>query len=143
MKIVRERALKASLRKGFPTQTPNEDFSKNRIGETYALRHLLAPKTAGDLDQRRLIRVIHLRQDQVSEEVLRSARLVVMAGVERPDACVMLLRDFVQQGGPLLLLAGGSFDPAAWQELLSETPSHVENLASCRVLSVTVSWGSR
>ena len=95
----------------------DEDFSKNRIGETYALRHLLAPKTAGELDQRRLIHVIHLRQDQVSEEILSSARLVVMAGVERPDACVSLLREFVLQGGPLVILAGGHFDPAAWQEL--------------------------
>ncbi len=93
-----------------------ENFEKNLFGETYALRHLLAPKTAGDLDQRRLIRVIHTRQDQVSEELLRTARLVVMAGVERPDACVFLLRDFVQQGGPLLILAGGAFNPSAWQE---------------------------
>jgi hypothetical protein len=95
----------------------DEDFSRRRIGETYALRHLLAPKTAGELDQRRLIRVIHVRQDQLTEEVLRSARLVVMAGVERPDACVSLLREFVLQGGPLVILAGGRFDPAAWTEL--------------------------
>lgn len=95
----------------------DEDLSKNRVGETYALRHLIAPKTAGELDQRRLIRVIHLRQEQISQEVLSTARLVVMAGVERPDACVTLLREFVQQGGPLVILAGGRFDPAAWQEL--------------------------
>lgn len=94
-----------------------EDLSLNRIGESYALRHLIAPKTAGELDQRRLIRVVHLRQDQLSQEVLSTARLVVMAGVERPDACVTLLREFVQQGGPLLILAGGNFDPIAWQEL--------------------------
>jgi len=93
----------------------DEDLSKNRVGETYALRHLLAPKTAGELDQRHLIRVIHLRADQLTEEVLSTARLVVMAGLERPEFNVPLLREFVQQGGPVVILAGGRFDPAAWQ----------------------------
>lgn len=93
----------------------DEDLARNRVGETYALRHLLAPKTAGERDQRQLIRVIHLRPDQLTEEVLGTARLVVMAGVERPDFHVPLLREFVQQGGPAVILAGGKFDPVAWQ----------------------------
>ncbi len=94
---------------------PDEDLARNRIGETYALRHLLAPKTAGDLEQRQLFRVQHVRADQITEDLLSSARLVVLAGLERPDFNVPLLREFVQQGGPVVVLAGGRFDPAAWQ----------------------------
>ena len=41
----------------------------------------------------------------------------MIAGIEKPDeALVPLLRDYVQQGGPLVILAGAGFDPVAWQE---------------------------
>lgn len=94
-----------------------ENLEKNRIGETYALRHLMAPRASSDRSQRRLIHVEHVRPDQVGQELLETARLVVLAGVESPDeALVSLLREYVVQGGPLVLLAGGHFDPVAWQE---------------------------
>ena len=94
-----------------------ENLEQNKIGETYALRHLMAPRSSTDKSQRRLIHVEHVRPDQVTQELLETARLVVMAGLEKPDeATVPLLHDYVQQGGPLMILAGGPFDPAAWME---------------------------
>jgi Aerotolerance regulator N-terminal/von Willebrand factor type A domain len=94
-----------------------ENLEQNKIGETYSLRHLMAPRSSADKSQRRLIHVQHIRPDEVTQELLETARLVVVAGLEKPDeATVPLLRDFVQQGGPLVILAGGAFDPAAWTE---------------------------
>jgi hypothetical protein len=94
-----------------------ENLEKNRIGETYALRHLMAPRSSSDKSQRRLIHIEHIRPDQVTQEVLESARLVVMAGIEKPDESIIpLLREYVVQGGPLVILAGGLFDPVSWQE---------------------------
>jgi hypothetical protein len=94
-----------------------ENLEQNKIGETYALRHLLAPRSSSDKSQRRLIHVEHVRPDQVTQELLETSRLVVMAGLEKPDeASIPLLHDYVQQGGPLIILAGGQFDPAAWTE---------------------------
>jgi hypothetical protein len=94
-----------------------ENLEKNKIGETYALRHLMAPRSSTDKSQRRLIHVEHVRPDQLTQELLETARLVVVAGLEKPDeVMVPLLRDYVLQGGPLMILAGGNFDPAAWSE---------------------------
>ena len=94
-----------------------ENLEQNRIGETYALRHLLAPRSSVDKSQRRLIHTVHLRPDQVTQEILETARLVIIAGVEKPDeSSISLMHDYVQQGGPLVVLAGGHFDPVAWTE---------------------------
>jgi hypothetical protein len=90
--------------------------AQGRIGETYALRHLLAPRLADELSPRRLIQSIHVRPDQVTDQLLESARLVVVAGVESPGEMVPVLREYVVQGGPLMVLAGGGFDPVAWQD---------------------------
>lgn len=92
-----------------------EQPARQQIGETYALRHLLAPRIADDDSPRRLIHVSHVAPGDVTQELLESARLVVVAGVESPQGLTTLLRDYVVQGGPLVLLAGGNFDPAAWQ----------------------------
>lgn len=94
-----------------------ENLEKNRIGETYALRHLMAPRSSSDKAQRRLIHIEHVRQDQLTQELLESARLVVIAGIERPEEdLIPLLRAYVQQGGPLVIMAGGLFDPISWNE---------------------------
>jgi hypothetical protein len=93
-----------------------ENVAQGRIGETYALRHLLAPRLADELSPRRLIQPLHLRAEQVTPEVLETARLVVVAGVESPGDMTSVLREYALQGGPLVLLAGGGFDPVAWQE---------------------------
>lgn len=92
-----------------------EDVSRGRIGETYALRHLLSPRTASDDAPRRLIHIEHVRPDDVTTQLLESARLVVIAGVASPETMVAPLLEYVMQGGPLVILAGGEFDPVAWQ----------------------------
>ena len=55
--------------------------------------------------------------DELDRKVLADARLAVIAGVSRPTPEeVSLLKQYVEQGGNLLLAAGGSFDPAAWTD---------------------------
>lgn len=94
-----------------------ENLEQGKIGETYALRHLMAPRSSSDKSQRRLIHVEHVRPEQLTQELLETARLVVVAGLEKPDeAMVPLLRDFVRQGGPLVILAGNHFDSTAWTD---------------------------
>ena len=95
---------------------PNEDPRRGRYGETYALRWLLAPITAGDERSRQLIQVRHATIDRVDRALLEDARLVVIAGVANPGAAVAWLRQYVFQGGQLVIAAGGDFDPAAWNE---------------------------
>jgi hypothetical protein len=91
-----------------------EDPLQGRLGETYALRTLLAPRTSRRDAPRQLVQVRHLRIDQLRAETLADARLVVVAGVPDPQPGVEVLRAYVQRGGPLLLAAGARFDPAAW-----------------------------
>ncbi len=94
----------------------DENPGLNRIGETSVLRHLLTPRTSDERGQRRLARVRHVRPEEVTPELLEDARLVVVAGVEEPGEMVPVLREYIAQGGPLVLLAGGNFNPQAWQE---------------------------
>ncbi|HEY2148027.1 MAG TPA: VWA domain-containing protein, partial [Pirellulales bacterium] len=94
----------------------SEDAKRNRLGETRQLRALLAPNVRGQ-PQMQLVRVLKRRIDQLEQKELREARLVVIAGVARPEADnVKLLRDYVRQGGQLIIAAGAEFDPAAWTE---------------------------
>lgn len=94
-----------------------EDIDRNEIGESYRLRRLLAPQTANEEEAgRQLIRIRHLTMDRVDEESLSDARLVVIAGVESPGEAVPVLRQYVEQGGPLVIAAGADFDPALWQD---------------------------
>lgn len=97
----------------------SEDPQQNRLGETHNFRQLLAPQTARGDRQARFVRVVQRRVDQLNEQVLRDARLVVVAGVKSPGsaAVVRLLREFVRQGGQLVIAAGADFDPAAWNEI--------------------------
>jgi len=96
----------------------SEDPKRNRFGETRNFRGLLAPQTAHGQEQLHLVRVVQRRMDQLEERDLREARLVVIAGVARPESAdgVRLLRDYVRQGGQLVIAAGAEFDPAAWSE---------------------------
>ncbi len=64
-----------------------------------------------------MIKVKHITIDELTQEQLREARLVVIAGIDSPGDSVPLLREYVRQGGPLFIAAGGNFDPAQWQEL--------------------------
>src|SRR5690606_21054438 len=94
----------------------DENLAANRIGETYPLRRLLAPRGSAEERNRQLIQVRHTSIDQLDESLLHDARLVVVAGVADPGGAVPLLRQYVQQGGQLILAAGGEFDPVAWND---------------------------
>jgi hypothetical protein len=95
----------------------NEDPARNRLGETRHLRKLLAPVTSRGEQQRQLIKVRHLSVDELQQDSLSDARVVAIAGVQRLEPSqVQLLREYVQQGGQLLIGAGADFDPASWSE---------------------------
>jgi len=93
-----------------------EDPQRNRFGETYRLRRLLAPRTTRGPSSRGLIQVRHVRIDQLDRQLLADARLVIIAGVGSPGAAVPLLRQYVEQGGSLVICAGGEFDAKAWTD---------------------------
>lgn len=88
-----------------------EDPVKNRLGETRLLRKLLAPVTSRAESTRQLVRVRHVKLDQVTQELLEDARLVVVAGIADPGEKASLLREYVEQGGQLVIAAGGAYDP--------------------------------
>jgi hypothetical protein len=91
-----------------------EDPQKNRYGETFHLRRLLAPISSRSDSTRQLISIRHVTYDQVERQYLEDCRLVVVAGIESPAGLTPLLREYVEQGGRLLIAAGGHFDPVAW-----------------------------
>jgi hypothetical protein len=93
-----------------------EDPRLSRYGETYHLRRWLAPGGDEAARQRQLIELRHLRIEQLDRAALADARLVALAGVSAPETTVPLLREYVEQGGNVLIAAGGDFDPAAWTE---------------------------
>lgn len=95
----------------------DENLDAGRVGETYRFRRLLAPRPAEGVYEP-FVAVHHVTLAEVTQETLADARLVVVAGVERPsEQAVDLLRQFVEQGGPLVIAAGGNFDPAAWTSI--------------------------
>ncbi len=92
----------------------SESRIQGRLGETRSLRKLLAPVTRRGDDTTHLVKTRHVTIDQLDEQVLADARLVVVAGIADPQGAVPLLRQYVQQGGQLVIAAGGDFDPALW-----------------------------
>lgn len=123
----------------------DENPRQNRFGETYDLRKTLglvaqddgggdsgaatvsatsAALASGEPD--RAIAhttpsaICRTREEAEADDTLTpldNARLVVLAGVAQPDEeAVKLLREFVLQGGQLLIAAGADFSPAAWQQ---------------------------
>ena len=97
----------------------DEDPEKNRFGETFRLRRLLAPEISREERARQLVQVRHLKPDRL-ESGAASGRPA--GGDGRPDqsaaepATLALLRQYVEQGGSVVLAAGGDFDPAAWTQ---------------------------
>jgi len=92
-----------------------EDPLKNQVGETRLLRRLLAPAISrASTSASSTAAVKHLRLNQLTEETLAGARLLVIAGVNEPGAATPLLREYVRQGGQLMIAAGAGFDAAAW-----------------------------
>ena len=94
----------------------DEDPARNRLGETVRLRKLLAPKAAREEAPRQVVKIKHVRADELTQDVLADARLVVVAGLVNIDDVntVPLLRDYVKQGGQLLIAAGAEFNPDSW-----------------------------
>ena len=91
-----------------------EQPEKNRYGETFHLRRLLVPISSRTDSVRQLISIRHVTADQVERQYLEDCRLVIVAGLESPANLTPLLREYVAQGGGLLIAAGGQFDPVAW-----------------------------
>jgi len=108
----------ASLPVVFVDQWGNdEDPRAERYGYTYFLRRLIAPVTAQTLREKQPLRIERRRLEELDRAVLEEARFVVIAGVPGPErATVSLLREYVEQGGNLLIAAGGDFDPHLWTE---------------------------
>ncbi len=96
-----------------------EDPALGQLGETRPLRHLLAPRSTQQ-EQRPLVEVRHVAISGVDRALLASARLVVVAGLSDPQPVAGLLRQYVQQGGPLVIAAGGAFDLHAWNMIASQ-----------------------
>ena len=90
-----------------------ESVARGRIGETRTLRKLLSP----DASDSSLIQVRHLRPDEVDRDELADARLVVVAGIESPGTWCDVLLDYAQQGGQVLIAAGGDFSPERWNTI--------------------------
>ena len=98
-----------------------EDPRLNRLGETYFLRQWLAPRNGRDTVKSGPYAIKHVTIDKLTQSLLQDARVVVVAGVRSPGTASDLLRDYVRQGGQLLIAAGGEFSPddwsrAAWDE---------------------------
>lgn len=95
----------------------DEDPIRQRLGETLRLRRLLAPKAVREDSPRQVVQIRHLRLEELSQENLADARLVVLAGLSTIDeGSVSLLREYVEQGGQLLLAAGADFQPQSWND---------------------------
>ncbi len=94
-----------------------EDTENGEVGETYPLRRYHAPVMSRDQFQRQLIQVRHIRMEELTQEILEDARLVVIGGVESPGDSVPLLREYIKQGGQLIITAGAEFNPAMWNQL--------------------------
>ncbi|MGE5192554.1 MAG: BatA domain-containing protein, partial [Deltaproteobacteria bacterium] len=91
-----------------------EDPQKDRYGETFLLRRLLAPISSRTESARQLISIRHVTADQIERQHLEDCRLVVVAGIESPAGLTPLLREYIEQGGRVVIAAGGNFDPVAW-----------------------------
>jgi hypothetical protein len=91
-----------------------EDPQKDRYGETFLLRRLLAPISSRADTGRQLISIRHATADRVERQFLEDCRLVVVAGIESPAGLTPLLREYIEQGGRVVIAAGGNFDPVAW-----------------------------
>lgn len=134
----------------------DEDPIRYRFGETLRLRKLMAPKAVRDDAPRQVVKIRHLRGDELTQETLSDARLVVVAGLPTIEAsAVSLLREYVRQGGQLVIAAGGEFNPQAWNDaawaggggilpapLASEPIGEIPEVAGPRVAPFFLSYES-
>lgn len=94
-----------------------EQAGRQVFGETQPLRRILAPASTRPGAPAPLVSVRHVAPRQLDRKLLADARLVVVAGVEAPgEPATALLRDYVLQGGELIVAAGGKFDAQKWND---------------------------
>jgi len=87
----------------------------NLFGETSRVRRLLRSQSHALPGRKRLVRQVLRTIDQITRDDLKEARLVVIAGVKSPSPeAVVLLREYVEQGGNIFIAAGDAFDPMQW-----------------------------
>ncbi|MDB5384854.1 MAG: hypothetical protein JWM11_500 [Planctomycetaceae bacterium] len=91
-----------------------ENTSRGEYGESFHLRQWLSPVTTRGDTQRQLVTIRHTTIENLNQAMLQDARLVVISGVANPGSSVPLLREYVQQGGQLVITAGAQFDQKAW-----------------------------
>lgn len=97
---------------------PREDPRQNSYGETFFIRKFLVAtfeNTAASLS----LRAYAL--EEINRDLLARSRVVVLAGIRDPRDKLPLLSEYVRLGGSLVVLAGGDFDPVAWNRA-SQTP---------------------
>lgn len=90
--------------------------TETAAGRGLWIQRLLAPIVERGDVQPKLVRISHIPMAALTAEQLQDARLVVLAGVRAPGDRVPLLREYVEQGGRLLISAGEEFDPTAWHD---------------------------
>ena len=122
----------------------DEEPASLQYGETRQLRGLLAPNAGRGSRNDQLVEVRQAKIGEVDRTLLEDARMVVIAGVTSPGDAVADLRDYVSQGGQLVIIADESFDAAEWNgvawqdgagilpaplltEAVGRTPNEVEN----------------
>ncbi|MBC8356941.1 MAG: BatA domain-containing protein [Planctomycetes bacterium] len=93
-----------------------EDVRLSRLGETRSLRRLLRSDREDDLREV-VVGQRHVTIEDLDADAIEGARLVVLAGVRSPGESVAVLRKFVEDGGQLLIAAGGDFSARQWHEL--------------------------
>ncbi len=90
--------------------------AESAAGRGLWIQRLLAPIVERGDVRPKLVKITHIPVVALSAEQLQDARMVVMAGVRAPGDRVPLLREYVEQGGRLLITAGEEFDPSAWHD---------------------------
>ncbi len=99
---------------------PKEEPREGRYGESYYLRRLLA--SVAENTSPLTLRTYTL--NQINRTILAGSRVVVLAGIRSPTEKLSLLSEYVRLGGNLVIIAGGEFDPAAWNQA-AEDPWHL------------------
>jgi hypothetical protein len=95
---------------------PAESTPEAAAGRGLWIQRLLAPVVERGDVQPRLVRITHIAAAELEARQLQEARLAVLAGVRSPENHVPLLKEYVAQGGQLLITAGGDFDPSQWHD---------------------------
>jgi hypothetical protein len=94
-----------------------EQSQRQVFGETRPLRRILAPSDTASESAPPLVSIRHTTIDRIDRKLLTDARLVVIAGIEQPgEAAVKLLRDYVSQGGQIVIAAGARFSAERWND---------------------------